>query len=153
MIAGAAGGLAEVAWVTAYAWMTGGNPEVLARGVTTASGVAALLPGSATTLGVGVHMTLALMLGVALAFAWRALSNRRGVSVNPYPFMLAALTCVWAVNFFVLLPIISPGFVHLLSYPVSLTSKLLFALAAAEVVRRQTVLMPGARPVPVTWRK
>ena len=43
-IAGAAGGLAEIAWITFYAATTGGNAAMLARGVTTAAGVTALLP-------------------------------------------------------------------------------------------------------------
>jgi hypothetical protein len=84
-----------------------------------------------------VHMTLAIMLGVALAFAWRAFSTRCGGSARLYPFMVAALACVWAVNFFVALPLISPEFVSLVPYPVSLISKLLFGLAAAETTRRQ----------------
>ena len=42
--AGIAGGLAEIAWVTLYAGMTGTDPAVLARGVTTAAGISALLP-------------------------------------------------------------------------------------------------------------
>jgi hypothetical protein len=50
--------------------------------------------------------------------------------------MLAALTAVWATNFFVILPALSPPFIALLPYPVSLISKLLFGLAAAETLRR-----------------
>jgi hypothetical protein len=134
-IAGAAGGLAEIAWVTLYAGTTGGNATILARGVTTASGVSALLPTVPVELGVAIHMALAVMLGVALALAWRA-ANRRG-SANPYPLVLAALAGVWAVNFFVVLPIVSPAFIHMVPYTVSLTSKLLFGLAAAEVLRRR----------------
>jgi len=147
IVVGAAGGLAEVAWVTLYGWLTGGDPAILARGVTTASGVSALLPGSAVSLGVGVHMTLAAILGVALAFAWRWLSRRGGGSGNPYPCMLIALTGVWAVNFFVLLPVINPEFIVLVAWPVSLTSKLLFGVAAAWVLRHQATVTVGADEV------
>ncbi len=136
MLAGAAGGVAEIAWVTLYAAATGGDPAVLARGVTTAAGVSALLPASPAALGVAVHMTLAVMLGVALAFAWSALRTRRPGLSNPYPFMLAALAGVWAVNFFIVLPIVSPAFVHLAPYEISLTLKLLFGVAAAAILRR-----------------
>ena len=94
-------------------------------------------------LGIGVHMALAVMLGVVLAFAWQALAAKRGLT-NPYPFMLAALAGVWAVNFFVVLPIVSPSFVHIVPYAVSLTSKLLFGVAAAEIVRNQALF--AARP-------
>jgi hypothetical protein len=146
VIAGAAGGLAEIAWVALYAVATGGNAAILARGVTTAAGVSALFPVSALGLGVAVHMTLAVMLGVALAFAWRAFSAKRGGSSNPYPLMLAALAGVWAINFFVVLPLVSPAFIHLVPYAVSLTSKLLFGLAAAAVLRRQDETALNARP-------
>ncbi len=135
--AGAAGGLAEVAWVTLYAAVTGADPAILARGVTTAAGVSALLPASPVGLGVTVHMTLAVTLGVALAFVWSALREARPGLANPYPLMLTALAGVWAINFFVVLPIVSPAFVHVVPYAVSLTSKLLFGVAAAAVLRWQ----------------
>ena len=138
VIAGAAGGLAEVAWVTLYSGLVGGDPAILARGVTTAAGVTALLPLSAATLGVAVHMTLAITLGIVLAFTWRTFSGKSS-SAAPYPFMIAALATVWAFNFLIVLPIVSPAFLTLVSYPVSLASKLLFGVAAAEVVRRQAL--------------
>ena len=62
--------------------------------------------------------------------------------------MLATLVGVWAVNFFVLLPGISPAFVHLVPYPVSLMSKVLFGLAAAEAFRRQDAAALKVRPGP-----
>lgn len=140
IIAGIAGGLAEITWVTLYAGMTGGNPALLARGVTTAAGLSALLPAaSPVMLGISVHMMLALMLGVILTFTWQALSSRRAGLINAYPFMLAALAGVWATNFFVVLPIVSPAFVHMVPYAISLTSKLLFGVAVAEVVRNQAL--------------
>ena len=150
IIAGAAGGLAEMAWVSLYAYATGGNAAILARGVTTAAGVSALLPASPVGLGVAVHMSLAVVLGVALTFAWRGFSAQRGGATNPYPFMLAALAGIWAVNFFIVLPIVSPGFIHMVPYAVSLTSKLLFGLAAAEVLRREAAYAPSLRPVLLT---
>ena len=137
LVAGVAGGLAEIAWVTVYAAATGSDPAALARGVTTAAGVSALLPASPVMLGVAVHMTLAASLGVALAAAWAALRTQRPGLTNPYPFMLAALAGVWAINFFIVLPIVSSAFVHIVPYGVSLTSKLLFGVAAAETLRRQ----------------
>src|SRR5580704_12033145 len=83
-------------------------------------------------------MALAVMLGVVLASAWQALAANRALA-NPYPFMLAALAGVWAVNFFAVLPIVSPAFIHIVPYAVSLTSKLLFGVAAAEIVRDDAI--------------
>jgi hypothetical protein len=145
-IAGAAGGLAEIAWVTLYAGATGGDATLLARSVTIAAGVTSLLPAAPAALGVGVHMALAVALGTALAFAWRGFASRRSASAGLFPFMLAALTGVWAVNFFVVLPNVSPAFIHLMPYPVSMMSKLLFGLAAAAVLRRQGASALTARP-------
>lgn len=148
VLAGAAGGLAEVVWVSLYAAVTGGNAATLARGVTTAVGVTALLPASAVTLGIVVHMVLAVILGVALAGVWQALARTQSVSTR-YAVSLAALVCVWAFNFFAALPLISPAFVHLVPYAVSLTSKLLFGLAAAETLRRCAIVEAARVPVRV----
>jgi hypothetical protein len=154
IVAGAAGGLAEIAWVTLYAGMTGADPATLARGVSTAAGVSALFSAEPVALGVTVHMALAVTLGIALSFGWRTLSSHRLGIAGLYPFMLVALIGVWAVNFFMVLPGISPAFIHLVPYPVSLMSKILFGLAAAEVFRRQHVSPRKSRlvtywPVPV----
>jgi len=136
VLAGAAGGLAEIVWVSFYATISGGNAANLARGVTVAAGVSAMLPAAPVTMGIAVHMALAMLLGIALAFLWQALA-RRAVGVNSLTaVVLAALVAVWAVNFFVILPAISPPFIALIPYPVSLISKLLFGLAAAETLRR-----------------
>lgn len=146
LIAGAVGGLAEIAWVTVYAGVTGSDAAMLARGVTTAAGVSALLPAaSPVMLGVSVHMILAAMLGIVLTFAWQALSARSRRLTSPYPFMLTALAGVWATNFFVVLPVVSPTFIHLAPYAISLTSKLLFGAAAAEAVRGQAPFAAPAR--------
>jgi hypothetical protein len=144
-VAGAAGGLAEIAWVTFYAGATGGNATILARSVTIAAGVSSLLPTAPAALGVTVHMALAVTLGIALAFAWRAFASHRSESGGLFPFMLAALLGVWAVNFFVVLPIVSPTFIHLMPYPISLMSKALFGLAAAAALRRQGIAALNAR--------
>ena len=145
-LAGMAGGLAEVAWVTLYAAMTGGNAAVVAKGITTAAGVGALLPVAPVTVGIFTHMTLAVTLGIALAFAFRAASARYSGAINAYVFSTAALAGVWAINFFVVLPAVSPSFVHLVPYAVSLTSKLLFGIAAAPALAWSTASSSRAQP-------
>ena len=143
-IAGVAGGLAEIAWVTLYAAATGGNAALLARGVTTATGVDALFPAAAVEAGVTIHMGLAVLLGIALSHAWHAYSERGG-RARPYAFMLAALAGVWGINFFVVLPLLHPAFIGLLPYAVSLVSKLLFGAAAAAVLRQRAGFTLAAR--------
>src|SRR5580658_350567 len=111
VVAGVVGGLAEIAWITLYAAATGADPATLARAVTTAAGVSALFPAAPVVLGVTVHMLLAVTLGIALSFGWRVLSSHRLEIANPFPFTLAALIGIWAVNFFVVLPSIDPAFI------------------------------------------
>jgi hypothetical protein len=152
VVAGVAGGLVEIAWVTLYAGATSADPATVASGVTTAAGLSALFPAAPVAVGVTVHMALAVTLGIALSFGWRALSSHRLDAVGPFPFMLAALVGIWAVNFFAVLPIISPAFIHLTPYPVSLMSKVLFGLAAAEALRRQDASALRARPGPLMSR-
>jgi hypothetical protein len=147
IVAGAAGGLAEIGWVTLYATATGTNPAILARGVTTAVGVSALLPAWTVALGATVHLLFAVTLGIALSFVWRALSSHRLKTARPYPLIIASLAGVWALNFFAVLPIISPAFIHLLPYPISLISKMLFGLAAAETFRLMSASVLNTSPV------
>lgn len=152
ILAGAAGGFAEIVWVSLYAAITGGNAATLARGVTTAAGVTALLPAAPVTVGIVVHMVLAVLLGIALACLWQALA-RRSVGIGSLTgVMLAALVAVWAMNFFVILPAISPPFIALIPYPVSLISKLLFGLAAAVTLRRSASLESIGFPAAVRVR-
>lgn len=77
VVAGVAGGLAEIAWITLCAGATGVDPATLARGVTTAAGMSALFPAVPVALGVSVHMALAVTLGIVLSFGWRAVSSYR----------------------------------------------------------------------------
>jgi hypothetical protein len=95
-----------------------------------------------TALGIALHMRLAVSLGIALAFAWRGFE-----AISLFPLVPPALAGVWVVNFFVVLPIVSPAFVHLMPYSVGLISKMLFALAAAEVLRQQHLSMRQAHEV------
>lgn len=144
-IAGIAGGVAEVIWVSVYAAATGSDAAIVARGVTTAVSLNAMVPNASVSAGVTIHMLLAVGLGLVLALAWRELASRSGrIAAAPFGFGAAALAGVWAFNFFVALPVISPDFVSLLPYPVSLASKLLFGLAAADVLRRSATVRTAA---------
>ena len=156
VIAGAAGGLAEIAWVSAYAAATGADAAALARGVTIAAGTNAMLPNAPVLAGIAIHMVLAIALGLALASAWQALARHRLGGSSLFLLVVAALAGVWAMNFLIVLPLLSPAFVQLIPYPVSLVSKLLFGVAAAETLRLCTVerasalTLAEARPVRAT---
>ncbi len=134
-IAGLAGGAAEIGWILLYQSMTGHDAALVARGVTIS-----VLPGLAdasgvVALGIVIHMVLALMIGLAFAVMIpRVLPRLAGTIWEPM-LIVAGLVAIWAMNFFVLLPVINPGFVTLVPYGASLTSKVLFGLAAAITFR------------------
>ncbi len=76
-------------------------------------------------------MALAAVLGIVLAMALRPMGDAlRGI--GELVAVTAALMVVWIVNFFVLLPFISPEFVNIVPLGVSFASKLLFGVAAAS---------------------
>ena len=127
---GLAGGLAEIGVVWLYSALTGAEAATIARHVASAIG----LNGGSAATGVAVHMGLAAALGVGLNAALRIVASRSARDWIVFSFMLGSLAVVWAINFFVVLPLVSPGFVHLLPYAVTLTSKLMFGLAAAATL-------------------
>ena len=141
VLAGLAGGVAEIVWIALYAALSGTDAAEVASGVTLAvSGGRA----SSAVAGVAIHMLLAAGLGIALAFAWLRVAGRFG-RVAGYSIALLALAAVWKINFLVLLPLISPSFVSLLPYSATLASKLLFGLAAACVLQQRGVALSTCR--------
>lgn len=141
-VAGLIGGAAEVAWIAIYMQLKGGAAAEVARGVSET-----VFPGSwsapfAVGLGLVIHMGLALVLGGAIALLIaRALPQLAGTAAG-FAAVVGALVLVWAMNFLVILPLINPAFVTVVPYAASLTSKLLFGVAAALVLHRASV---GAR--------
>ena len=129
---GLVGGLAEVLVVGAYSRVAGADAATVAGAIATAVRVD---PGSAIA-GLAVHMALSAGLGVALlAVAKGSGLLRTGSALLAYGWALLALGAIWSLNFLIVLPIVSPSFVHLLPYAVTLASKLLFAVAAVATLR------------------
>lgn len=127
---GLAGGLAEIGVIWAYSVFTGGDASVVARHVASAVG----LGGTSTLVGLCVHMSLALVLGVALCAAELLVVAQPLRAGATFAFMVSSLSIVWLLNFFVVLPAVSPSFVHLLPYAVTFASKLAFGLAGAATL-------------------
>jgi hypothetical protein len=129
---GIAGGLAEVAVVALYC----AGSEVSAADVARHIASAVELDGSSAWTGLLVHMTLAAILGVAIAFVRSAAGEHSARAMPLYASMLIALAAVWVINFFIVLPVLSPDFVTLLPLPLTLVSKLCFGGIAAFTLRR-----------------
>ena len=61
--------------------------------------------------------------------------------------VVGLLVAVWAINFFILLPLINPGFVTLLPLAASFTSKLLFGSGAALTLWLVERRRPSGEPI------
>lgn len=131
ILAGLAGGLAEVAWIVFYAAVSGSDGALVARGITDTLRLATPAPVGA---GIAIHMTLAALLGLAVAVALKPLRARLD-ALSFDAIVVSVLGLVWAVNFFVVLPAINPAFVGIVPLAVSLVSKLVFGVAAASSFR------------------
>lgn len=131
LFVGLAGGLAEILVVWLYSTLTGGDAAMVARHVASAVG----LDGASAAGGVAVHMGLAAALGVVLSATVQGLAPLLARDGAIWAFMMGSLATVWAINYFIVLPVVSPGFVHLLPYAITLASKLAFGVASAAALQ------------------
>jgi hypothetical protein len=143
ILAGLAGGAVEIAWVSLYSSVAGTGAGEVARQVT-----ATALPftaGSewAPALGIGIHMVLSIVLAAAFAATLFGPIARRFGATGIFLGGLATLSAVWAVNFFLLLPLLNPGFPLLMPYAVTFISKLLFGAAMSGVLISRRGLLPS----------
>lgn len=139
VLAGLAGGLAEVIWIWTYASLTNTDAGLVARGVATA--VRFNQNVFPVVSGIAIHMGLASVLGVAVALALRPVAGLLN-GLGLYAAVSAALLIVWAVNFLVVLPLVSPQFIDVVPYAVSLISKVLFGITAAAIFQFAQLLGP-----------
>ncbi len=136
--AGLAGGAAEIGWILLYSGLSNVDRSSIAQGVTATFSTSVAMSSAGVSLGVLIHMVIAILLGIAIALLSRKfLPDVRSALLEPC-FVIAGLMGVWALNFYLLLPVINPDFVHLLPLEASLASKVLFGLAAALVLSVST---------------
>jgi hypothetical protein len=139
VLAGIAGGLAEIAWVGLYGALTGADTASVARGVAGAFSPALASGAYGVASGIAVHMLLAVGLGLAVAAAFSAPLLSRVDGWSKSTLVVLTLGLVWAFNFLVVLPVIDPGFTTLLPIAVTLASKLLFGVGAAVAFRAEPI--------------
>ena len=131
LLAGAAGGSAEMLWIAAYGTLARTDALGVAREVT-----ATVFPGAAglaaaPLIGIAIHMLLSLALGLILAKMLLGFGRSSLMAAA-----VGALGCVWALNFLVVLPLVNPAFVTLMPFAVTLASKLLFGAAFGWTLKR-----------------
>ena len=132
--AGLAGGLAEVLWISLYSSLTPMSAIAVAREVAASVVPQVALQPAAPLVGLIIHFALSLALGLAIGLGLRFTGRRRDFATT-LAMVIGALTLVWVVNFFAILPLLSPRFAAMMPYSVTLLSKVLFAVAMACVLQ------------------
>ena len=136
LCSGLAGGAAEVLWVLLYSGVSDVSAAMVGREVAASLWPATASWQSAPLLGVAIHMVLALALAaLCVPVLLHIAGNRAKTAAALMVAAVTALALVWAVNFFVVLPLINPKFVALMPYGATLVSKLLFGIAMAAALR------------------
>jgi hypothetical protein len=145
LLAGLAGGLAEVLWVMAWSAVTSLQATTVAREVTRT-----VLPSMAETplaaeIGLIIHLAISLAIGVVFMWTLGKHLARHYGGAGILAGSVSLLTLIWTVNFLVVLPAINPVFVTLMPSAVTLGSKTLFGLAMAAVLVSKPVTLPAAQ--------
>jgi hypothetical protein len=136
IVAGLAGGAAEILWVAFYGALTGLDSIAVAREVAISVVPATAAAEYAPALGVLVHLALSLVLGLCFAFiVWVPYARRHG-KASTLTSALVVLAGVWLVNFFIILPALNPSFVEIMPLGASLLSKLIFGASMGWVLAR-----------------
>lgn len=134
ILAGLAGGLMELIWISLYSSMTPSSASEVARQITVTVLPFTMNNGLMPALGVVIHLILSILLAAAFVIVLYGPIARRFGATGIFLSGLTTLAAVWAVNFLVLLPLLNPHFPLLMPYAVTLTSKLLFGAAMSWVL-------------------
>jgi hypothetical protein len=134
ILAGLCGGLAEIAWVSLYSFLAPVSGFYVARQISATFSPVIENANIAPVLGICIHLVLAMALAVAFAAIILAPVSQRYGAKGIILSCLMTLTIVWAINFFVVLPVINPAFTSLMPYIVTLISKLLFGTTMAWIL-------------------
>jgi hypothetical protein len=131
LLAGMAGGVAEIVWFMAIGLLLSLNVHDVAAGITSS-----ISPGwgsspYAAFTGILIHLFLSVLLAAAyIATLGRWSISRFGLS-GQLLIGMSALALVWAINYLVILPVVNPSFIELSTYGLSLPSKVLFGISMA----------------------
>ena len=132
VLAGIAGGTVEVVWVALFCLIAPLQSSLVAEEVAR-SFMPQITGTSALAAGLIIHYVLAVLVaGIVAIVLLRLLGNRFDMR-SVIAVSTAALAAIWAINFFVILPLVNAEFVTLMPYAVTLVSKLGFGAAAGWV--------------------
>lgn len=135
LLAGVAGGVAEIIWFMLPGIFLSLNVHDLASGITASIVPAWGSSANAAFAGVLIHLFLSVLLAAAyIATVGRWSISRFGL-FGQLLVGVVSLLAVWAVNYLLILPILNPAFIEISTYSLSLPSKALFAIAMVLTLR------------------
>lgn len=145
-LAGLCGGMAEIMWAAIYSAMTPTSGMEVARQISASVFPLMADSSAAAPVGIVIHLLLSLLLaGVFTVAVWLPFARKLRF-VQAMLVAVAALSGVWAINFFVILPLLNPVFVTLMPYGITLISKMLFGLAMGGVLVQATMAVKVPAP-------
>ena len=134
ILAGLAGGMIEIGWISIYSSLSSVSATNIAQQIS-----ATIIPYTvnsyyAPMLGLFIHIALSLILATFFSVIILKPTVRRYGTLGVMLSSFMTLGSVWAINFFIVLPILNPSFISLMPYIVTLISKLLFGAAMGWVL-------------------
>lgn len=137
--AGLAGSLAEVLWIFTFCAVSARSANAVLREISATVFAGSAGSAWAPLAGIVVHFALGVVIAVAFGVIVREGLLRGAGSRVQFVAALVALAMLWAINFFVLLPVLNPSFVTIVPLSASFVSKLLFGVAMALTLDRAPV--------------
>ncbi|HEY5702958.1 MAG TPA: hypothetical protein VIV20_05730 [Gammaproteobacteria bacterium] len=134
VIAGMAGGMAEILWITFYGFFSAVDLVEVARQVSVTVIPATADSNYAPALGLLIHLLLSVALAATFSYTALLPLYRRFGSQGVFLGSLLTLALVWKMNFFLVLPLINASFISVVPLFVTLISKLSFGAAMAAVL-------------------
>ena len=128
LLAGMAGGMAEIVWFTILGAVLSINIHAVASGITTSVFPVWGDSAFAVFAGIVIHLALSVFLASVYIVPLGRWSMARFGLFGQLMTGVIALSSVWAVNYLVILPIINPDFIALSTYGLSLISKVFFGI-------------------------
>jgi hypothetical protein len=134
LLAGLAGGMIEIGWISIYSSLSSINVVNIAQQISATIMPLTVNSDYAPMLGIFIHLALSLILATLFSAIILKPAVRRYGALGIMLSSFMTLGIVWAINFFIVLPILNPSFVLLMPYMVTLISKLLFGAAMGWVM-------------------
>ncbi len=135
MLMGLAGGMAEVVLVLMYCFFTNTSVSYVGYEITHSIFTGPAPSVGLAWLGLFIHFALSSLVAIGFVSVFRGilikLSKRAMLMLS-----MSVLACIWAINFFMVLPMINPTFVTIMPLGFTLLSKLAFGFCMGLVVCR-----------------